>query len=143
MAAEPILDVPRVVAGFGERKPAAMTQHVGVDGPQSRLRSDALDVAVDGARCERAAALGHKNERRAGGAAVHPERPRRAAGLTVARGQPTLCCDPPESFVIMIVVKNSHIQMQKNFYCTGQPPLPFVTDNDCDAFDLLVVGLDE
>lgn len=66
MAAEPILDGPRVVAGFGERIAAAITQHVGVDGPQSRSRSDALDVAVDGARCERAAALGHKNEGRAG-----------------------------------------------------------------------------
>ena len=62
-------------------------------------------------------------------------------------GRPTrtaaLCCDPPESFVLVILVKNSHIQMEKDFYYTSQPPLPFVTDNDCDAVDLLVMGLDE
>jgi hypothetical protein len=33
--------------------------------------------------------------------------------------------------------------MQKGFYRTSQPPLPFVTDNDCDAIDLLVVVPDE
>lgn len=43
----------------------------------------------------------------------------------------------------MILLKYSHIQMQKVFYCSSQPPLPFVTDNDCYAVDLLVVGLDE
>jgi hypothetical protein len=43
----------------------------------------------------------------------------------------------------MFLVKNSHIQMQKGFYCTSEPPLPLVTDNDCDAIDFLVVVLDE